>query len=490
VTRAKHLTDDGLLLLAGQRLSAEDRRQVEQHLEECASCRERHDNLKFAHSVFERLAEVGFSEVMGAYPQSHSPRRGGEFAFPWGPMTAIVLGCVCLLVVLFYPKTVPQASATELLANAVRSESQSGLPTAFRLQVGGVACAAGNKAEQLVSFQRSVRCSRALQRMKETEWGYGNPLSAKTYAAWHDSLHERHDSVAKMEAVWQVRTSTEEGQVHTASLKLRASDFHTTELTVQFGDEEEVTISEAAEHLPTTPVKDIGKVRAPHAQVKYVDEPGDLLEVQAWQLLHDLGADTGWSGVVVREGSQVTVKAVIVFGEQKKQLLKGFAPYPAIRLDIHQVPEPRDYDDILPRRTLLGRDAPAAAEPWLESKFPNSDARNLYANSEDRFALGILGRAFFIDKLRQRGAALAHCSCAGALAGLVAKENMMLTRQQVELSSFLQPLIGSPLRSPNRPLNFQQAGDLDFALQGLLKLPVDDGSSSLDARIEQVRHLL
>jgi Putative zinc-finger len=490
VTRAKHLTDDALLLLAGQRLSAEDRRQVEQHLEECASCRERHGNLKFAHSVFERLAEVGFSEVMAAYPQSHSPRRGSELAFPWGPVTAIVLGCVCVLIVLFYPKTVPEASATELLASAVRSESQSGLPPAFQLQVGGVACAAGNKAEQLVSFQRSVRCSRALQRMKETKWGYGNPLSARTYAAWHDSLHERHDSVAKMEAVWQVRTSTEEGQVHTASLKMRASDFHTIELTVQFRDDEEVTVSEAAEPLPAMPVKNTGKVMAPPAPVKYVDEPGDLLEVQAWQLLHDVGVDTGWSGVVVREGSQVTVEAVIVFDEQKKQMLKGFAPYPAIRLDIHPIPKPQDYDEILPRRTLLGKDAPAAAEPWLESKFPNSDARNLYTNSEDHFALGILGRAFFIDKLKQRRAALAHCSCAGALAALVAKESMMLTRQQIELSSFLQPLIGSPLRSPTSPLNLQQASDLDFALQGLLKLPADDGSSSLDARIEQVRHLL
>jgi Putative zinc-finger len=489
VTRAKHLTDDALLLLAGQRLSAEDRRQVERHLEDCASCRERHSDLKFAHSVFERLAEVGFSEVLGADPQSHSPRRRSEFAFPWRPVTAIVLGCVCVLIVMFYPKTVPEASATELLANAVRSESQSGSPPAFQLQVGGVACAAGNKAEQLVSFQRSIRCSRALLRMKETKWGYGNPLSARTYAAWHDSLHVRHDSVEKMEAVWQVRTSTEEGQVHTASLKMRSSDFHTIELTVQFGDEEEVTISEAAQPLPAMSVKNTGKVMAP-APVKYVDEPGDLLEVQAWQLLHDVGADTGWSGVVVRQGSQVTVEAVIVFDEQKKQLLKGFAPYPAIRLNIHSIPEPQDYDEILPRRTLLGKDSPAAAEPWLESKFPNSDARNLYANSEDHLALGILGRAFFIDKLTQRRAALAHCSCAGALAALVARESMMLASQQMELSSFLQPLIGSPLRSPRQPLNLRQASDLDFALQGLLKLPADDGSSSLDARIEQVRHLL
>ena len=488
--RDKHLTDEALMLLAGRRLSSEQQRTATTHLETCKACRENYDCLKVAHSVFEKLSEEGFNEIRKAAAHDLEEPLCAKFAFPWAPVLSIMAGSALILVLFFYPRTVPEASASDLLINAIRSENQQGAPQAFSLRVGGTACAAGKNNEELVFYKRSTGCNRAIQRIGETKWGRGNPLSARTYLTWHNSLRTKQNRVVKEQASWLIQTTTNEGPVHAASLEIRSSDYHAVELTLQFDDNEEMTVSEDTPPPPMAPPPDIAKANIA-AQPERADVSTDLLEVQAWKLLHELNADSGWEALVLRDGSRVKIEGVVSEEERRQQLLKAFEQYPRIESDIRLARDTGKYAGyVIPERRFLPPGGPALADRWLQSEFPETDARMEYLNSTDRLVHDILGRAFFVDKLRQRQKTLIHCSCATAFSELLETEEKTLGTLQMDLSAALRPLIGSPSHPPSEPLDSREAENLDLALQELLRRSTGESSTSLNSRIQEIRRLL
>ena len=483
--KAKHLTDEALLELARTKLSAEERHVVEEHLAECETCRKRYKNLSFTYAVLERTAEMGLREAFGE--RLRRPKR--EFAFPWGLAFSITLSCVCVMAVLFYSRMIPTANASELLSNAMQYENSYRELPAFRLKVDGKMCAGGKQSEHLVSIEKSLQCNRALQHMRETPWGHGNPLSARTYVSWRNSLHQRHDHVIKREAVWEIQTVTDEGPIRMATLNIEATNYHSTELRLDFEDHQELSITEYRGLLPEIPVIDLKKAgRA--KEVNNVDETGDLLEVQAWKVLNNIGADSGWNGIVVRNGSQVTVEAAGMFEEDTDRLSAGFGPFPQIKVKIHDIAAGDEAGGLLPSRKLVAISGQPLADGLLKKRFPDSDARNSYLNNEEMLSRAILGRAFFIDKLKDRRLALAHCSCAKAFANLIVREEITLIQEEKNLALTLEPLIGTSSQSSYRPLDLQEAEGLDAAVQSLLKLPENQDESVLQNQIGEVRHLL
>lgn len=499
MTKAQHLTDEALLEAAGKRLSAGAQLEVTQHLKECFNCRERYDNLQFAHSVFERLAEVGLPEILGDAPPpssstAHSApllHRSREIVFPWGPVVAIISGCVCSLAVLFYPAAIPQANATELLAAAVQHEGQSITPATFRLQAGGRTCAGGKQSNELVSFESSLHCKRALQDVKATNWGYGNPLSAKTYSEWRDNLHRRQDHVTKQAASWEIRTTTNEGRVHTASLEMRSSDYHPTKLTLDFEDSEEVSISETLEPLPLPlPTATNVAIANPAPKLLHVDDPADVLEIQAWMILHQLNADSGWEAAVLRNGSYMEVEAVVDSESRKQQFVTAFASHHEIELRFHSSTDPVDQEALWPDRVRADGDGPGLAVQWLQQQFPNTDSRETFVNKTLRLSRQLLGRAFFVSRLQERQKALRHCSLEKDLSELVAIEKLNVLGLQAELASNMEPLIGPPDHPLSQILSSAQAEQLDTALEELLFRASNPDQAALDSRIQMVRDSL
>lgn len=497
--RSKHLTEEALLGLAGNRLSGNALRVVEEHLTACATCRQEYEEFQFAHSVVRRMTEIGYQEALGApaqnsvAPVQHSKKRSlKESDFPWGPVVSIVFGCICVMAILFYPRLIPTASAAELLSNAMQYENRGGDAKAFRVQVSGQICANGRTSEKMVSFDSSVRCGRALQHIQNTPWGHGNPLSARIYAMWRNSLHRRHDRVTKLDKLWEIQTTTDEGTVHTASLELRAKDYHTTELTLDFADNEKVSISEDTEPLPRVLIaEDIATTaRVSKPQPRYIDNPGDLLEVQAWTTLHQLNADSGWEAIVLRNGPEVRVKAVVPDDSRKQVLEKGFAAYPGIQLEIHFLTNPGDIRDVFPDRVRMEEDAPALATPWLRQQFANADARAEFSTQTLHFSQEILGRAFILNKLKQRQAALAHCSRAREMDELVVAEKRALLALEIELSANIKPMLGAPSGSSFHVLTLAEAMRLDASLQELLWGSSDSTSATFDTSVQEVRRLL
>ncbi|MBT9332990.1 hypothetical protein [Paracidobacterium acidisoli] len=489
--RVKHLTEEALLELAGQRLSTNDRQLAEKHLVECAACRREFADFQFVHSVIGHMAEIGYQEALGE-PARDLIKNRKEFAFPWTPALAVVAGCLCVLaILLFYPRMIPAVNASELLSDAMQHETDGSKAAGFRIQVSGQICASGRRSEQLVLLETSVRCHSALQHINKTRWASGNPLSARTYAAWRSALKHRTDHVIKNNASWEIRTIAEEDDtVREASLELRASDFHPTKLTLDFIDDEEVSISEDTEPLPAVlPVADIvTKVVPPKPQ--YVDNPGDLLEVQAWMALHQLNADSGWEAIVLRNGPDVRVKAVVPDDNRKQAVEKEFAAYPGISLEIHFAANPGDISDLFPARIHITGEAPALATDWLRQQYENSEARAEFSNQALRFSQKILGRAFIVDKLEKRRAALAHCSCEKDMAALVEAEKRSLGELEAGLSANIEPMFSARPGSSSHVLTLAEAMRLDASLHELLWRGSDSADTTFDASLQQVNSLL
>ncbi len=498
--REEHLTEEALLKLAGGRLPADDRRAADEHLAQCAKCRKNLAGFRLVHFVMRRMSEIGYYEALGEAPPNRPGRAQGRkrhdargFAFPWEPVVGIIVGCICVFALLFSSRSVPTVSAAELLSNAMQHENRVDNARAYRVQVSGQTCTSGQTSQEVISFDNSARCGRALLHIQDTPWGHGNPLSATTYASWHNSVHRRQDRVTKRDKSWEIQTTTDESAIHQATLELRASDYRATKLTLDFADNEEVIISEQPTLLilPVSSRSDItAKNLPPKPELEHVDDPSDVLEVQAWSALHRLDADSGWEAIVLRNISEVRIKAIVRDDARKQELAKVLAAYPRVVVDVRLITDPGDVNDVFPDRLRFSTDAPALADEWTRQQFPDADARAEFRNRTLDSSQEILGRAFILDRLVHRQTALAHCSCKKELAALVATEQRSLIALETGLSTALEPLFSAPNKAPARVLTLAQAQLLDECLHELLWRNPSTSAASLDARVQEVHKLL
>jgi hypothetical protein len=490
--KAKHLTDDDLLDLAGRRLSGDARRSAEEHVSKCASCRQSYQDFLLIHSAIEQMTEIGYQKVLRESVHVPLKRPRAEFIFPWGPVLAITLSCICVMVVMFYSRAIPAVSADELLSNAVRNENHAVGMSGFRLRVGEQVCAGGDRRESLVSLGESSRCRAALQHMKATRWGHSDPLSPRTYIEWRDSLKSHQDKVTKKDVFWELTTTTEDDVVRAASLELLASDFHVAKLTIDFADNEEISISEDLQSLPPNPDINVARmaVKTTPPQPKFADNPSDLLEVQAWTILRQLSADPGWDGMVLRDGDEVRVEALVDNESRKQEISEGFAAYAGITLDVYLPGDAPDSINVFAERDHLAGDDPPLATELLKQHFSSADERTLYSNRILQLSQEILGRAFFLDRLQARQTALAHCSCAQDMAGLVENEGQALQGFESELSVDLQPVIGSQIGAPSHLVTLDEARRLDRSLEELFWRGSGATDSTFEKRVDEVRQLI
>lgn len=491
---SSHLTEEAFLGLAGKKLSGEPLRAVEEHLSGCAQCRREYEEFCFAYSVVARMAEVGYQEALGVPETAATPtpkeskKAGRGFDFPWKSVIGVATACLCVMAFLFYPRFSPTVNAAELLSRASQNEDLSQDAKAFQVRIGDQTCVDTRPHKRTATFDTSVRCGRALQHIQSTPWGSGNPLSAKTYGTWRSALHQRKDHVTKRDASWELQTETDEGAVHTAMLELRTADYHPTKLTLGFTDDEEVSISEMAS-LPIAPEEEMATASMPlKADAK--DDPSDLLEARAWAKLHQLHADSGWEAMVFRDGSEVKVIAVVTEDARKQELEAEFAAYPGIKVEIRSPSNPGDVSKLFPARVRFMSGSPALAASWLKGQFVDADVRAAFSNEALQASREILGRAFFLDALRQRQVALVHCSCVRMMTVLVAAEKNALGDSERQLSVGLEPMLGGALTPSSRVLTVSDAMHLDALLHELLWSGSDEEGVTFENSVQQVRDLL
>ena len=170
-------------------------------------------------------------------------------------------------------------------------------------------------------------------------YSWDDPLSAQSFAAWRDQLPDKRDEVTREPDHYQLRTSTESGELAEATLKLSTVDLHAVEGTLQFRDHELVEISElpdepapslgassrVAAAVPTLPARPSASIPPSEARPGLAT-PGEELAVLT--ALHRIGADLGEPIEVTRAGGEILVTGTEI----------GLGRQQAIREELHAMP--------------------------------------------------------------------------------------------------------------------------------------------------------
>ena len=183
-----------------------------------------------------------------------------------------------------------------------------------------------------------------------------DPLSVSAYQTWHDRLEQRKEDVTSIRDELLLTTSTPEGPISEASLRVRESDFHVVGQSVRLRDNRQIEIAEI--HYQLIPGSLASDVFPAEATVMGVNpapfplstdtEPSQSApslaqlaeaEVQALVALHSVGADLGEPVQIVRTKTKIEVRGLADTEERKAQLSAVLGDIPALDFQVQTVAE-------------------------------------------------------------------------------------------------------------------------------------------------------
>ncbi len=260
--------------------------------------------------IEERLTELDAERVQ----QSRRPPLGSPLS--WAVAAAGLVIGLFSIPSLFEHKV----SAAELLNKASERQPASVRRRLIRVQTrSGALVRPALWSRRGAAFRERDQAA-ALQGMfAAANYSWEDPLSAQSYAAWSNSLPSRRDEVNDIRSsgrlsAYEIRTTTDHGELTEARLTLRASDLHPVREKLHFRNQEWVEIAELQEDAPeperAAPVLTAkgGIERREQAPANSNVSPAD--ELRVWAALHRLEADLGEPITVEREPSRILVSAL------------------------------------------------------------------------------------------------------------------------------------------------------------------------------------
>ncbi len=407
-----HISDDLLVKHADGELPQREVDRVDAHLKYCWSCRTRRDRVEQAisdvvqyqdrqlrpylppspggRSMFlARLDQLATQEASESWwdrvLSSISPVSGWRINPAW---TRVAIAACLMLALLILSLRTPAVSAAEFLRRARSAEIQSlasvARPVVFRkvrIHAGGHSVtraiyrdtASLRKRDQLaVDTARSLTPAssdiadkaadlKQIQNVLEQEFVAANldwqdPLSVSAYQTWHDGLEEKKVDVTSVRDELLLTTSTPEGPIAEASLRVRENDFHAVAESVRLRDNRQIEIAEIEYRLiPGSMASDIFPVEPPSAaanpaavpQPTFTEPPPPVpseaelaeAEVQALVALHAVGADLGEPVEIVRTPTNIEARGLADTPERKAQLRAALSDTPNLVFRIQTVAE-------------------------------------------------------------------------------------------------------------------------------------------------------
>ena len=544
--------EDGLLLryLDGE-LPGRKARQVRAHLEACWQCRAQVEELEAAIGEcvryrrdvlaaglppapepwrsldFERVdAELATQSLWLRMARFLSPLRSGGLR--WALTGAAVLA-LCFVLVQQLRET-PKVEAAALLQKAVLA-SQSRPAAVKRLRI---TTRTGQMTRVLgASYKPPARETEIARLFDAAHYDWSDPLSAKSYSAWREGLPRFQDAIASQPNFYDIKTTTEDSELVSATLKLRNSDLEPLEGRFEFRNRDWVEMTESVDQQ-TNPASQVagttgGTLRQP------VVPPGPLAvpvkttelstyseELQVVSALHQLGADLGDPIEISRESGQVLVSGTGIPLQRQQQIhgLLDRLPHVAVRFDDPEFPagampvpsEPATRDAAGPEEStyaarieerLGGRPQferfSASVLDWTDSAMTRAYALRRLAQqfsaaaenemtAEDRQTLHNLGREHLaaFSKDAQRVAVTVNPVLTGIGAGVAQLE---VRQEPVDWQSASEQLLASARRAESLlavVLGVAPAGDASVNVPGQLLIAL----AQLSRGTEECRRLL
>jgi hypothetical protein len=229
---------------------------------------------------------------------------------------------------------------------------------------------------------------------REAKYNFGDPLSARSYTDWRDILAAKKDSVNTVpdrqspdQGTYEIKTTTDEGSLLVATLKLRMTDYEPLEGRFEFRNREWVEMTELVDQqtLPASTFAGAtgGTPRQPGVPPAFIANPavaeegranqpaGVNSELRVVEALHQVGADLGDPVEISREGRQVLVSGTGIPPKRQAQLHAVLDPLPnvVVRFDNPAFP---------------ASNPPVQSEPAPTRDAAGPDNRQLQARIEER----------------------------------------------------------------------------------------------------------
>jgi hypothetical protein len=370
----RHPTDEQLLHFADGELAAPASEDIRGHLKACWQCRHELEEIEQTISECVRYRNVVLDTCLPSPPQPWFdiyPRlaridelqtRQRWMARVLEPLAAVwsrprrwvpaIAMMVLIAVVVQQFRQAPAVQAAELLRKAVvaadsRPRAVRRIMIRTRTQhltriVGGSGTSVNktSEADSLVGLESLFEAAR---------YSWEDPLSAKSFAAWREQLPDKRDEVTLEPGHYQLRTSTDSGELAEATLKLSAVDLHTVEGTLQFRNHEWVEISELPDApapsldassrvpaaAPTLPAH-ASRAQPPLEAQPDLATPGDELAVLA--VLHRIGADLGDPIEVTRAGGEILVTGIGIGPDRQQEIRAALRTMPRVTVRFSSEP--------------------------------------------------------------------------------------------------------------------------------------------------------
>ena len=434
----RHPTDEQLLHFADGEMTAPACEEVRGHLKACWQCRHELEEIEQTISECVRYRRIVLDTCLPPPPQpwfdiyprlariDEVQRRQRWITRVWEPLAAVwnkprrwvpaVAMMVLIAVVVQQFRQTPAVQAAELLRKAMAAaDSRPRRPRHIRIRtrtqhltrVAGVGASVekSSDADTLAGLESLFQVA---------HYSWEDPLSAKSFAAWRDQLPDKRDEVTLTPDRYQLRTSTESGELAEVTLKLSTVDLHTVEGTLQFRNREWVEISalpDAPEPslnassrvpaaAPTLPARPTTSQPSLEAQ-PVLATPGEELAVLA--ALHHLGADLGDPIEVTRAGGEILVTGTGIGLDRQREIRTelGTMPRVTVRFSAERVPESLAPEEHTSGRIFVGAGTgplQAEIERRIGGRAPFEQLADQVFDMTDRF----MSRAHALRRLAQR----------------------------------------------------------------------------------------
>ena len=361
--------EDGLLLryLDGE-LPGRQARQVRTHLETCWQCRAQVEELEatigecvryrqnvlapslppppepwrsldFARADSELAGELAAQSWFTRLARFLSPRQNPGLR--WALSGAAVVA-LCFVLVQQLRET-PKVEAAALLQKAVLA-AQSRPAAHKRLRI---TTRTGQMTRVIgVAYKPPARETEIARLFDAAQYDWNDPLSAQSFSAWRDRLPRLQDAIASQPNSYEIKTTTEDSELVSATLKLRGTDLEPLEGRFEFRNRDWVEMTELVDQQ-TNPASTVagttgGVPRQPGVPPGPLDVPMESAEPSAFSeelqvvsALHELGADLGDPLEISREGRQVLVSGTGIPPQRQQQIhgLLDRLPHVVVRFD-------------------------------------------------------------------------------------------------------------------------------------------------------------
>lgn len=494
-----HPTLAELLLWQSGELSVEHGAEVQRHIAACEECQA---TLAELESLYGDIGVVSDQDAHFRFHEALQERqkpfwRRFRFVPRWTAVTASVVIAALLLVA--FTEYTPSARAETLLTRAAKEEATGPEhPYLLKIQAAGMSCnVVVRHAAAVVSIADSDQsfCGHVTANLHNAGWSWNDLLSARSFKRWRDGLQEKKDTIRKSPDATEVTTTTADGPLQRATLRLRSSDYRPMQARFVFasiGGEEQPEFEVAeSEDIPqeiaasvSAPSPSALRPEPSPTSLPTVD-PMDANEAEVRLALHRIGADKSVLLDVKRTPDAILVSGIVP-DAQAAPITTALAAVPHVDT---RVGSQGSGQSSTAWQNFHG-DAPPLALEQINSLYPNDpQARRDFINNLDTVTLRLAGEARSRDALLALAKQPQTSAAAMQLRSAAADLEADITADLASLASALQPLVGR-VRPQAGHLTFGQATQLYTLVHELVSMNKSDNALGLPDTFDRVRRLI